>query len=192
MLKGIDVSHWNYNNVITNDLDFCICKATEGEHYKDKTFNSKLDLCSQLGINLVGAYHYAKTNQDVLSNADNFINTIMTRKEFGDSMILALDIEGEDANRKNAWSWCRDWCDLVFINTGIKPVVYTSAYYTRYMKDLLEGNYGLWVAHWNVEKPKFNIYPFWALWQYSTKDKLDRDYFNGTKEQYLKYCRKEN
>lgn len=191
MLKGIDVSHWNNNNVITNDLDFVICKATEGEKYKDKTFINKLDLCDKLGIELVGAYHYAKTNMDVLGNAENFLNSVMSRKEFNNNMILALDIEGEDVNRKNAWSWCKDWCDIVYINTGIRPVIYTSAYYTKYMEELFKANYGLWVAHWNVEKPKIKSYPFWALWQYAVVDKIDRDYFNGTKEQFLKYCRKE-
>lgn len=191
MLKGIDVSHWNNNNVITSDLDFVICKATEGKNFKDKTFNTKLDLCKKLNIGLVGAYHYAKTNTDVLDNVKNFLETIKNREEFANNMILALDIEGEDINRSNTWEWVKDWCDLVYANTGIKPLVYTSAAYTKNMLELFTSNYGLWVAHWNVKKPKINIYPFWAFWQYAVINNVDCDYFNGTKEQYLKYCRRE-
>lgn len=190
MLKGCDLSHWNKDNVITKEFDFVICKASEGTNYKDSTFNSKLDRCNDLGINLVGAYHYAKTNQSVKGNVNNFLSAISNRKEFKKSMILALDIEGEDVNRANAWQWCLEWCNLVYELTGIRPIIYTSASQTKHMSRLLENNFGLWVAHWNVNKPTFNTYPFYAVWQYTNRP-IDLDVFNGTKEQFLKYCIKE-
>lgn len=189
MLKGIDISHWNSASAITKELDFVICKATEGNTYKDKTFLANLEKCSKLGIECVGAYHFAKTNQNVQDNVDNFVNTVMKAKQFGKSMILALDIEGIDITRKNAFQWCLDWLQLVELATGIKPVVYVSASYTKKMKEIASHGYGLWVAHWTKKpKPTFYNWKFWAFWQYGVVNKLDRDYFNGTKEQYIKYC----
>lgn len=187
MLNGCDLSHWNNDNVITSNFDFVICKASEGTTYKDKTFNSKLDKCKELNIGLVGAYHYAKTNQNVEDNVNNFLNAISHRKEFKNTMILALDIEGDDIKRGNAWEWCLSWCRMVFNKTGIKPLIYTSASYTKYMQELFNNDFGLWVAHWNVTKPKINVYPFYAIWQH-TNTPFDLDVFNGTKEQYIKYC----
>lgn len=187
MLKGCDLSHWNDNSVITSEYDFVIVKATEGTNFKDKTFNSKLDKCLSVGIELVGAYHYAKTNQSFEENVKNFLLAVSSRKEFKKNMILALDIEGQDIQRPNCWQWCLQWCKLVYEKTGIRPLIYTSASYTKYMKELYSNNFGLWVAHWNVEKPKINVYPFYAVWQY-TSTPIDLDIFNGNKEQYLKYC----
>lgn len=187
MLNGCDLSHWNDNKVITTNFDFVICKATEGSTYKDKTFNDKLDICKIKNIELVGAYHYAKTNQNVQDNVDNFLTTILQREELGKNLLLALDIEGEDIKRGNAWEWCLAWLRLVYKNTGIKPLVYTSASYTKCMEEIFKNDFGLWVAHWNVEKPKINIYSFYAIWQHTNKP-IDLDIFNGNKIQYLKYC----
>lgn len=191
MLYGCDISHYQSDNVINSNYDFVICKASEGSTYKDKTFSSKLDKCKKEGVDLVGAYHYAKTNQDVRDNVNNFLEAIIDRSEFKNSMILALDIEGEDINRPNTWEWVLDWCKLVFKATSIRPLVYTSSAYTKYMKELYDNNFGLWVAHWNVNKPKISIYPFYAVWQYKVDRilNIDLDVFNGTKEQYLKYCK---
>lgn len=189
MLYGYDISHWNTH--APADCDFLIVKASEGETYKDPAFNRHLDSAKIHQIKLCGAYHYAKTNTDVEKNVDNFLKVVSSREEFGESMILALDIEGEDIKRKNCWDWVLQWCQLVFEKTGIRPLVYTSASYTSKMKKLYENNFGLWVAHWNVEKPVIKVYPFWAIWQYSNGGgKLDADVFNGTVEQYLKYCKR--
>lgn len=187
MLYGYDVSHWNTHT--PNDMDFLIVKASEGETYHDPAFNRHLNAVRMHQIDLVGAYHYAKTNTDVEKNVDNFIKAISSRPEFKKSMILALDIEGEDIRRQNAWEWVLKWCQLVYERTKIRPVVYTSASYTSKMKSLYDNNFGLWVAHWGVNKPSIKVYPFYTLWQYSNGNgKLDADVFNGTREQYLKYC----
>lgn len=189
-LIGIDVSHWNPNNRIQSDIDFCICKASEGMTYGDKTFNEKLDRCKDLGIGLVGAYHYAKTSNSPDNDAVNFLRRVQARPELGDNMLLALDLEGEDIKRPNAYEWARRWLELVRAETGISPLLYVSASYTKNCKAIAEEDFGLWVAHWNVEKPKISAWKFWAVWQNEVRDNLDRDIFNGTKEQYLKYCRR--
>lgn len=186
MLKGYDVSHWN--TIVPMDADFIIAKASEGAIFKDKTFNQHLTSATGQYM-LVGAYHFAKTNTDVMKNVDNFIECISKRGELGHTMILALDIEGEDAKRKDAWKWCKQWLDEVYKRTGIKPVVYTNAANVKNLKEIADADYGLWVAHWGVDKPTIKPYKFWALWQYSAKG-IDKDYFNGTVDQYIAYCKK--
>ena len=189
MLKGLDVSLWQANNTINALYDFAIVKASEGYNIKDRSFNNHLDRAKYVGMELVGAYHYARTHEDVTQNAANFLDVITKREELGKNMLLALDLEGEDINRPGAWDWARSWLDIVYNATGIRPVLYISGSYTPKGKKILDGNYGLWVAHWGVNKPKTGVWPFWAVWQYSNSNgRLDLDYFNGTKEQYLKYC----
>lgn len=188
-LIGCDVSHWQQNNRITADFDFIICKASEGASCGDKTFYQKLDRCAAVGVDLVGAYHYARTTNTPETDAVNFLRRIQARPELGKNMLLALDLEAEDLKRAGSITWARKWLDLVYAETGIKPLLYISASHTKDCQLIADGDYGLWVAHWGVKKPTVNAWKFWAVWQYAVQDNLDRDYFAGTKEQYLKYCK---
>lgn len=188
-LVGCDMSLWQDDTRVTADYDFIIFKASEGASIGDPTFNSKLNRAKTVGVDLVGAYHYARTTNTPETDAENFLRRIQARPELGHNMILALDIEGEDLNKSGSIAWCRKWLDIVYNATGIKPVVYISASYTKYCADLFAGDYGLWVAHWGVKNPKVDAWTFWAFWQYEVRDNLDRDYFNGSKEQFLKYCK---
>lgn len=188
-LSGCDMSLWQPDSRVTSEFDFIIFKASEGASIGDPTFISKLEKAKVVGVDLVGAYHYARTTNTPETDAVNFLRRIQGRPELGNNMILALDIEGADLQRAGAVHWCRRWLDIVYAETGIKPVVYVSASYTKQFTEVVEGDYGLWVAHWNAKKPTVNAWPFWAVWQYEVRDNLDRDYFAGSKEQYLKYCK---
>lgn len=187
MLKGYDISHWQ-NVIPDEDYDFLICKATEGKSYKDKSFKKHLENARKRGINLLGAYHFAKTNNDPEDDARNFYNAIKDVPELRKSLLLALDLEGIDIKRKNAYEWARKWLDLVYAETGIRPLIYVSGSFTKYLKPILDGNYGLWVAHYKVSVPRTGVYKTYALWQY-TSQPYDKDYFNGSISQYLAYCK---
>lgn len=187
-LSGCDMSLWQENTRVTPEFDFIIFKASEGASIGDPTFNAKLDRALALGIECVGAYHYARTTNTPETDAVNFLRRIKARPELGHNMMLALDIEGKDLQRAGSIDWCKKWLDIVYKETGIKPVVYISASYTKYCQKLADADYGLWVAHWNVKQPKISAWPFWAVWQTEVRDNLDRDVFAGTKEQFLKYC----
>lgn len=199
MLEGIDISLWQNDNIIgRNRPDFCICKASESASCADRTFQSKLDTCKAEGIELVGAYHFACLTNTAETDAVNFLRQVTCREELGNNMMLALDFESHPNYPKNnlldpnSYVWCRKWLDTVYAETGIKPLLYISGAYTKYCDIIADGDYGLWVAHWDVKKPTKGAWPFWAVWQY-TVDKsqnVDRDKFNGSKEQFLMYCRK--
>lgn len=195
MLYGCDVSIWQDYTPTDKGFDFIIAKASES-NFIDKRFKQHLDDCKKAGIDLVGAYHYARTTNTPKTDADTFIKAIKSRKELGQSMILALDLEGKDLTGykpidgcATAYDWARKWLDIVYEATGIKPVLYISASYAKYCKVIIDGDYGLWVAHWGVHSPAKGVWPFWAFWQTGVVNNLDRDCFNGTRTQYLKYCK---
>lgn len=187
MLKGYDVSHWQ-TKIPAGQYDFLICKASEGKTTKDKAFKKHLESARAKGIDLLGAYHYARTNNTPEEDAKNFLNAIKDVPELRTNLLLALDLEGIDLKRKGSIEWAKKWMDIVYENTGIKPVIYIQGSYTKKIKLLKDADYGLWVAHWNVSHPATGVYPAWALWQYKASG-YDFDYFNGNRIQYLKYCK---
>lgn len=187
MLKGYDVSHWNITFPVG---DFLIAKASEGETYHDRLFIKHLAKAKTQGVELFGAYHFAKTKTDATKNALNFIRAIEYNENLGKSLLLILDIEGAEATRSSSVAWALKWCEVVENITGVKPIIYTSSSLTSRFKALADKGFGLWVAHYTkAKKPTFNHWKFWALWQFTSKP-IDTNYFNGTKEQYLKYCKR--
>lgn len=195
MLYGCDVSIWQAETPVNKGFDFIIAKASESD-FIDKRFKQHLDNAKKAGIDLVGAYHFARTIHTPQAEADTFLKAIKTRKELGQNMILALDLEADYLNKykpidncATAYDWARKWLDIVYEATGIKPVLYISASHTKNCKTILDGDYGLWVAHWGVHSPNIGCYPFYAFWQTGVVANLDRDVFNGTRTQYLKYCK---
>lgn len=191
MIYGIDVSKWQKTETVIKNLKgkkFVICKASEGKTLQDIAFEQHIETAEENGIELFGAYHYAKTYNAPSEDADNFLLQISSCKQLGESMLLALDFEGADAERKNAVQWALEWLQIVEKNTGIKPLIYTNSANTKKLAPILANDNGLWVAHYGVSNPRFYCYPFWAIWQYTSKP-IDTNIFNGNVEQYLKYCK---
>ena len=197
-LKGLDISHHNRNMkdpAELNRYDFVIIKATEGTTYKDPTLKYWLNNLDK--YMLKGFYHYARPEikNSAEAEARNFINTIQS---FIDGRcILALDVEGDALRIKDLDSWCLRWCKYVYDTTGIKPLIYCSESTTSKLPLCASFGSGLWVAKWGITKPK-KIAPwkFFAIWQktsnhYVSGVRCDLNYFNGTVDQYLKYCQEE-
>ena len=195
MLKGIDISHHNKNMKdprMLNTFDFVIMKATEGTTYKDTSLSyymSKLDK----GM-LKGCYHYCRPENmnTPEQEASNFLSSVI--RYIDGTCILALDVEGNALKYKDLDNWCERWCRYVYNATGIKPLIYTSEAECKRFQKCAEFGCGLWVAKWGIRKPK-NIAPwkFFAIWQKSSNHmfsgvRVDLDYFNGSMEQYIKYC----
>ena len=77
MLKGIDISHHNFNMVNPQDLnllDFVIMKATEGVRFKDNKMPIYANILSLDKI--MGFYHFARPDlgNDPEDEALHFIN----------------------------------------------------------------------------------------------------------------------
>lgn len=196
MLKGLDISRYNRNMKDLsdlNDMDFVIMKASEGATYRDSSvilYNSVLDD----GM-LKGFYHYARpeNGNSAKSEASNFVTSIL--KYIDDKTVLALDLEDKALNYPCLDDWAVEFARYVFSATGKKILIYCSLSEVHRFKKCASFGCGLWVAKWSLMKPtKKQIKPFevFAFWQQSNKYifsgvRCDLDYFNGTKEQYLKY-----
>ena len=190
MLRGIDVSHWNRN--VDYNQDFIIIKASEGVGYKDPMLDTHYNnfVGNTSGKpdpnKLYGFYHYARpeTGNEPEAEADSFLNYV---GHHAGNCLYCLDWEGKALNYNI--NWALRWLRRVFEKTGVRPLIYCSASVTTKLKPILEEDYGLWVAHYGVTKPKVSVYPFYAIWQY-TSSPIDKDLFNGTAETFKKYCRK--
>lgn len=198
MLKGIDISHHNNLDRILSIIDkpdFCIIKATEGKTFTDSKFKHNIQICQERNIP-IGFYHYARPERNLaVEEAKHFIDKVAP---YLGECILALD--WEDKALKCPVSWAKQFLDYVKVQTGVTPLIYCSASYTPRLKPILEGNYGLWVAHYTrMQKPVIGVYPFWAFWQYSTPQynftdgvcPCDFDYFNGNIKQLQAYMRRD-
>lgn len=187
-LKGIDVSHhnkWQYDRgmIDFSKHDFIIMKATEGRTFVDPMYDKYMQRVNELN-KPYGFYHYARPeNNSPQVEANNFCNTI---GKDGEKAILVLDWEGTAL--KHDISWAVDWLNEVEDVFGKKPLIYTSSWYTKILAPVLANNNGLWVAHYTKKnKPTVHVYPFWAIWQYSS-DPYDKDIFNGSISQWNKYA----
>lgn len=201
MLSGIDISRYQRNmkdiNEI-NDFDFVIMKASEGATYRDGALQY-FDFC--LADNMLkGFYHFGRPDRgnSAKSEASNFIGAIM--KYDNKNALLALDLEANALKVACLDLWALEFVKYVKAATGKTPLIYTSQSEVHRFKKCAEFGCGLWVAKWSMIKPtKKSLKPweFFAIWQnsniYSLSGvRVDHDYFNGKREQYLKYCEAEN
>ena len=203
MLKGIDISKYQNDIDLSKvDVDFVICKATEGVGYTDKYCDKLYQQAKSLGKKL-GVYHFARPDlgNSAIDEADYFLKeTTGYHKE----AILVLDWESGDLTNV---SWAKSWLDRVKEKTGVKPVIYMSASVisSADWSSVVNADYGLWVANYGSndgtpQESVFDRYPlkywtFYALWQYTSKGRLagyngnlDLNYFSGDKTAWDKYA----
>lgn len=141
-MDGIDVSNWQRGiEVDEMDMDFVICKATEGTSY----INPDCDRVYQDAKNSgkkTGVYHYA-SGGDALAEAKFFVDNI---SDYIGEAILVLDFEADAVNE--GVGWAKDFLDAVYNMTGVKPLIYMSrSVVNRYdWSSVHDAGYGLWVA----------------------------------------------
>lgn len=196
MLYGIDISHHNFDQISEGTLDitradFVIMKATEGKTYTDPKLNYNFVKC---GIDqLKGFYHYARPDRNgPKDEAYNFIGRVGAQ---AGRVLYALDVEGKSFLLENddLADWCLTWIRTVKRETGVLPLVYMGTEgCIKIGQKLLNENVGLWFARYRdkLKKEMYSPWPFWAIWQYSSNP-WDQNRFNGTRDQFLKYCAQE-
>ena len=202
MIKGLDISHHNKNMKDPSailDYDFIIMKASEGRGFRDPHMDKYMDILRNPDSTrwpLIGFYHFARPDlgNSPEAEAEQFLISIRTYTRY--KPLVALDVE----DKALFWAddldeWCLAWCKHVYEHLGYKPLIYCSASETRRFKKCTKWGCGLWVAKWGKKPTKADIRPWdiWAIWQSTNSGicsavRVDEDYFNGTKEQFLKYC----
>ena len=187
-VHGIDVSHhqgrvdWD-EVAASRRVDFVYVKATEGRSHRDRQFVRNWDGARDAGL-WVGAYHYYSACRTGLEQAEHFLETV---PDVSDALPPVLDIEPDrncnTAERMEAVGpELAIWIDEVRRETGLQPIVYSSA---RVHADLEEPGVvdaPRWVAAWD-RTPSGD----WTLWQYSDRAAIpgirgpvDGDVFEGS------------
>ena len=119
MLRGIDISNWqaglDADSVFPN-VDFVICKATEGIDFVDGYCDDWVQWCRRNGKPW-GFYHFANVNSPAME-ATHFINN--TSNYFGEG-VPVLDWEGGQSVE-----WVNEFVRVVHDQTGIWPWIYAN------------------------------------------------------------------
>jgi len=202
---GIDVSDYqgtiDWSSVAASGYKFAFVKATEGEGWtgdseaKQQNFESNIAGASSAGM-LAGAYHFARP--DLGNNATDearwFVNVAGGYIKPG-YLRPVLDIEKSAGESEADLSkWINEWIDTVKRETGVEPMIYTSASFAADNGlDASLAKYNLWVAHWTYDtarSPATGFWDGWDFWQYSNKGEVpgingdvDLDLFIGSREE---------
>lgn len=199
MLKGIDISNHQEGFNIPDDIDFCICKATEGLSFIDWTCDGFIQTCIKKDI-LFGYYHFANRYNGA-SEARYFWNNTLGYSGHG---IPIVDYEvGSDYAREYLESFCNKYHEL----SGIWPIVYISALSSNgNVADLRDSwvpeKCGLWIAgypefytYWADVDIPYDISPwdFCAIWQFTDTMPIngwsvDADYAYMDAKAWMKYA----
>lgn len=206
MLNGIDIASYQKGiNLGVVPCDFVIIKATQGLSYINPDFERAYKQAKSNG-KLLGIYHYAN-GASAVKEADFFIKVIGNRIR---EAILVLDWEGAQNPQfgKSDASYVKAFCDRVYDETGVRPLVYMSKSVCRaHDWTAVAKNYALWVAQYaNNNQTGYQSHPWtdsrsygaWdapVIFQYSSKGRLngwggnlDLDIAYLTAEQWKAYA----
>lgn len=168
MLRGIDISNWQAGldgGAVFPNVDFVICKATEGVSFVDAYCDGWIQKCKSMGKPW-GFYHFAGSNQAV-DEAVHFINN--TSNYFGGG-IPVLDWESDQSV-----AWVNKFVRKVHEQTGIWPWIYANPW--RFNQGGVESNCGRWIASYpDVIRPGLDYDPgevpetdgLVCCWQYAS------------------------
>ena len=191
-VRGIDISHYQKrinweqlrNESINNDpIRFVFIKATEGEKLMDEDFNENFFQAAENGF-IRGAYHFYVPGVDIRRQAQFYLHTVHLVP--GD-LPPVLDVESTgkltDEQIRND---VRTWLEIVGRHYGVNPIIYANYKFRTTILDTPEfDKYPLWIAHYYVDKMKYN--GKWAFWQHTDCGKLnsingdvDFNIFNGS------------
>lgn len=190
-VRGIDVSHYqgfvDWDKVKASGIQFAFLKATEGERFVDSSIARNIDECARVGIPY-GCYHFL-TEADVDAQVTRFCSIAPSAAplppvlDFEDPILLpAMALEW--LNKVTAWCGRAAilYSDPAVIRNTMNTVAVDSTDFTQSP---------LWIAHYNVPKPRFDPWDKWTFWQYESggsvpgiSTPVDLDYFNGTQAEW--------
>ena len=184
MLSGCDISA--YQTSIPAGKDFEILKATEGLTYDDAPFRARWATLAETGT-LRGAYHFARTGNDPVAEADHFLRVVQAAGlRPGD--LLVLDHETRGSSPSHDAAWALRWCVLVESVTKVRPLVYTYLSFAQEGRCAGLGRYPLWIADPSRPAGDPRVPTPWSSWvlhQYSETGGIDHDVFNGGRADWL-------
>ncbi len=199
--RGIDISRFQgkeveWGKIARSGVDFAFVQASRGSGKdcavspdrcgKDETYDRNYKLARKEGVR-VGPYHRAFTDgksvadakKDAKREAKIFIKEVGDLKK--DDLRPVLDWESpfDRFGEKELLKWIRTWLDRVEREYDVKPIIYTNFTSWQAVGDtteFAEDGYPLWVANFNVKKPKVPADNWdgrgWAIWQFTSSGKV--------------------
>lgn len=177
MYKGIDVSTWQNNidwkKVKESGIEFAMIREGYGKSNPsqvDDCFHRNAQEIQKNGIPF-GVYHYsyAQNVNDAINEADFCLSNINTyRLEYP----VAFDIEDssmQNLGKRTLTDICKAFCNQIE-QAGYYAMIYCNVnWIENYLyKDELLQKYDLWLAHWEVDKPKYEC----GIWQYTSSGSI--------------------
>lgn len=185
---GIDISHfqthveWDSLMVLTDGsrrtmksmsmakdirpVSYVFIKATEGSSMKDKHFRKHWKEAEKKDIRR-GAYHFFRSSKDPRQQAENFIKAVGELRYKDLPPVLDIETIHSGCSRKTLNDKALTWLKIIEKHYGRKPIVYSSASFIEdILCDEIRMNYPIWVAHYDVETPR---YKDWDFWQFTDK-----------------------
>ena len=201
-MRGVDISNWQEGIDVTRlNVDFVICKATEGIGYTDKTCDGFIEQCKATN-KLWGFYHFARENNPE-DEAEYFYNEC---KGYFGKGIPVLDYETDNYSNRE---WCERFIQRLHDLSGIWAVIYISAYRCpEYHGSWIPEKCGLWIAgypytmsDWTNDEIPYDTSPweFAAIWQFTSQliipgfwEKLDGNIAYMDSTAWMKYAQSTN
>lgn len=150
--QGCDVA--SYQGIIDydtlkNEVSFVFAKTTEGTGYRDPTFDRNWTEAKRVGL-LRGAYHFARPDLGLSAHEEARYFLANLGPFYGDDM-LALDYEVQ-------WTgavvpWCKDFLDLLRLETGTVPFIYLNMSLVKRhnWSSVIDAGYPLWLAFYDSQ-----------------------------------------
>ena len=190
-LQGIDVSHYqgtvNWSSVKNAGITFAFAKATDGNTYTDPQFHTNWQAMQTAGI-LRGAYHFYETNDDPVTQAQNFIKAVGSLAANDLPPVVDIEIFKGAYGSASVAANLQTWLDTVEKALGRKPMIYTNTNFWNTTINADFSKYPLWIAEYGVSQPKIpSSWKSWTFWQSSQSGSVagvtgsvDTDVFAGS------------
>lgn len=173
---GIDIS--KYQSQIDwsklKDIDFVICKKSEGLTLEDSKYEHHIKNIPCLK----GVYHFFRPQYSGVDQGKFFLKNLDT---VCIDLKPVIDVEWSkwwtQSNKKIGISRLCDMVEYVEKNWGCKPIIYTSPkFWNTFIGDQPElKGVNLWVADWRGDTiPELPCgFDDWYIWQQSSSKKID-------------------
>jgi lysozyme len=195
-LHGIDVSHYqgsvNWSSVKNAGITFAFAKATDGNTYTDPQFHNNWQAMQTAGI-LRGAYHFYETNDDPVTQAQNFINAVGSLAANDLPPVVDIEIFKGAYGSASVATNLQTWLNTVEKALLRKPIIYTNTNFWNETVNADFSKYPLWIAEYGVSQPKIpSSWKSWSFWQSSQSGSVagvtgsvDTDVFAGSMSDLL-------
>lgn len=188
--RGVDISKWNGDAAAeidpTDSISFIICKATEGDGEIDPDFDTNWQIIRNKKC-ILGAYHFYRTDDDPVKQAQHFLSTIDAKGKT--DMVPIVDIEQESIPAGSAIDYPALQKNLLSFLTSVEekcnctPMIYTNGgFANEYLLNRTFNKYPLWLAAYTTSPSPPVPYAWrergYKIWQKRNSYQLDSHVFD--------------